>query len=468
MPNGFNTRREGLLKLFIREVSFPFFARRDGLGGIMDRLGELRESQFWPMERILDLQERRLKALLVHAYEHTAYYRGLFDLSGFNPYAFRHADELARIPALTKELIRDNLKDLVADTLGAHEIHAAETGGTSGVKMRFFRDNACLAMKQAAVHRFDSWAGWDVGERMGLVWPAGQDYLGGGTWKSRVRNAFYRRVIAYPAAVMDDGSSEAFIRELKRRRPAMVTAFTSPICELARYMVRTGAAGTTVKGVVSTGEPLYPHQRKLIEEAFGCLVFDSYRSREAGPMAQECGAHEGMHINAECLYVETVPRLGFMEGRPGAGAVLVTDLVNYGMPLIRYDMGDLGVMSGRACPCGRGLPLMENVAGRVADTFVTPQGRLIPTAALVLYLVDEAPGLMGQMQMVQDAPDHLTLRLTKDPMPSEGVLEHQKRMIEKLFGPGMRLTYEFVDRIPREGSGKYLFARRLIPGPGRG
>jgi phenylacetate-CoA ligase len=319
-------------------------------------------------------------------------------------------------------------------------------------------------VKQAAVHRFDSWAGWDLGERMGLVWPARQDYLGYSTLKSRVKNALYKRIIVYPAAVMDDGSNEAFLRALGKRRPAMVVAFTSPICELARYMGRRGIEGISVKGVVCTGEPLYQHQRKLVEEAFGCRVFDSYRSREAGPMAQECSAHEGMHINAECLYVETVPR----EWHADAGAVLVTDLMNYGMPLIRYDMGDLGVMSGRACPCGRGLPLLENIVGRSADTFVTPQGRLISTHALIVYLVDEAPGLMGQMQVVQDAPESLTLRLTKDPMPSEKLMEHQKRMIEMLFGPGMRITYEFVDRIPREKSGKYLFAKRLPFGPGDG
>jgi phenylacetate-CoA ligase len=454
-----------MLENFIKHVTFPYFARREGLPGIMEEMAELEKSQFWHRDRIYELQIRRLKKLLVHAYENTVYYKNIFYYSGFNPYSFRHADELAKIPVLTKDIIRENLKDLVAGNFRIDELHRAETGGTSGVKMRFYRDNMCLTIKEAGIYRFGRWAGWDFGKNMGMVWPAHQDLAGYRTFKSRLKNPFYKRLVFYPAAIMDDSSNEQYLHELVRKRPTMILAFSSPIYELARYIRRRSIENISVKGIVTTGEPLYEAQRRVIEEAFHCLVFDSYRSREAGPLAQECSVHEGMHINAECLYLEADSQNDLAGCGDGIGPVLVTDLMNYGMPLIRYDTGDLGSLSDKTCSCGRGLPLLSTIVGRATDTFISPKGSYIPTIALVMYLVNAAPDLIGQMQVVQDALDHLVFRFTNDPLPSEKVLEHQRKIIEKLFGKEMRISYEFVHEIPKEKSGKYLYAKRLIARP---
>lgn len=142
-----------MLRNVIKSVTFPLIARREGLGGIMGNLRSLEESQFWPCHRIAELQRDRLKRLLVHAYENTDFYQKRFDEAGFNPYTFRYPDQLIKIPVLTKEQIRDNMPGLIARNYGPDDIHYAETGGTSEVKMRFYRDNKCLSMKEAAAHR---------------------------------------------------------------------------------------------------------------------------------------------------------------------------------------------------------------------------------------------------------------------------------------------------------------------------
>lgn len=454
-----------MTNLFIKNVTFPIFARREGLGGIMRHMRFLEESQYWPRERILDLQQARLKSLMIHAYENTEFYRKRLDDAGFNPYTFRYPDQLRKIPIVTKDQIRENLKGMMARNFRADEIHTSQTGGTSGVKMIFYRDNRCLTGKEASLHRFDKWAGWDFGRYMGLVWPAHQDFIGYNTFKSKIRNHFYKRLVIFPAAVMDDASCSDYLVKLRRTLPTMILAFSSPIHELAKYMERNGVSDIRVQGIVTTGEPLYDYQRELVSRMFHCDVQDSYRSREAGPMAQECQAHEGMHINAEYLHIDidyqNLP--GWSEGQ--TGNVIVTDLLNYGMPLIRYDMGDVAVMNGRSCSCGRGLPLIDKVMGRALDVLVTPKGNLISTIALVMYLVNGAPGLIGQMQVIQDRNDHLTFRMTRDPLPSKEVMDHQKRIVGKLFGEEMGITYEYVDSIARENSGKYMFAKRMVPLP---
>lgn len=455
-----------MLKYLIQRVTFPLLAYRDGLYGIMKDLSELEESQYWPEERLLNLQRDRLKILLIHAFENTIFYKKRFNDSGFNPYTFKYMDELLGIPILTKDQIRENVKGMIARNYRDDEIHLSETGGTSGVKMRFYRDNKCLSKKEAAIHRFGKWTGWDIGEYMGLVWPAHQDFIGCHTWKSKIKNEFYRRQVIFPAAIIDDRMCEAYVRELLKKRPSMILAFSSPIHELARYMEKKGIDDVYLKGIISTGEPFYEHQRKLVSKVFHCDVFDSYRSREAGPMAQECEAHQGMHINAEYLYIELDNN---QKTRPdegeSTGEVVVTDLLNYGMPLIRYNMGDMAVMKKTSCTCGRGLPMIDRIVGRSLDVFVTPEGKLISTIALVMYLVNGAPGLIGQMQVIQNTSDHLTFLMTKDPLPTKTVMDHQKKIVAMLFGDEMKITYEFVDDIPREKSGKYLFAKRLIPIP---
>jgi len=442
---------------FVKHISSPMIYRRDGLKGFFVFLKELEQTQYWSRDQIIDYQIQKLKTLLVHAFMNTDYYRKLFNEADFDPVRFKELNDLRKIPTLSKNEIRDNLRSLRANNYRSTGIHEAETGGTTGVKMKFFRDNDCLSPKEAALFRFDKWTGWDFGERMGIVWTAQQDYVGHWTLKAKIKNALSLRQVVFPAAIMDEESISNYVKQLMVKKPTMIKAFASPIYEVAKYIRDNKIENIKLKGVITTGEPLYKHQRKAISGAFHCEVFDSYRTREAGPVAQECELHNGMHINAESLYVESVAPQdpGIVEG--DLKEIVITDLLNYGMPLIRYKMGDLGVLANEVCPCGRGLPLIKRMEGRVLNTLYTPDKRRITAGSLVLYLVDEAPGLLGQVQIVQDENDHLTIRLTKEPPPTEEIRNYQIRTVRRLFGDDMKVSFEEVDRINRDPSGKYLF-----------
>ena len=448
---------ESIYRQFIKHVSFPLIAYREGLPNILKHLKQLEKSQYWPLERIQHDQFMKIKSILIHAYENTEFYRKRFDESGFDPMTFRDISEFAQIPLLSKKDIRENLKALVAKNYVTKQLHTAETGGTTGVKMRFYRNNECLAPKEASLLRFEKWAGWDIGDKIGIVWTAQQDYVGNWTLKSKIKNALYGRQVVFPAAIVDKELMNSYVNQLIVKRPTIIRAFTSPILEVAKYIETKKIEHIKLKGVITTGEPLYDYQRNVISNAFDCEVFDSYRARETGPIAQECNIHKGLHINAESLYVETVKTDDIRVNEEGLGEIVVTDLLNYGMPLIRYKMGDYGILSEAACCCGRSLPLLSKIIGRTADTLRTPQGKKITAGSLVLYLVDNAPGLIGQMQIIQDEIDHLLIKLTNDPRPSSKIIEYQRKTINRLFGDGMRTTFELVDEIPLEKSGKYRF-----------
>lgn len=445
---------------FVEKISFPLIAKRDGLKGFQEYFTNFQKSQHWSIDRIKEKQLDHLKRLLIHAYENTSYYRKLMNEAGFNPSSFSDFSDLRKLPILTKDIIRDNLDDLISTTHQKKQLHTSETGGTTGIKFQFFRDNACLAPKEAALFRFEYWTGWRFGERMGLVWPASQDYVGHYSLKARIKNEFYKRQVVFPAAVMDEKNIIDYLQLLKKKKPTMIRAFSSPIFELSKFIIDHKIENFSLKGIITTGEPLYSHQREKIEKAFQCKVFDSYRCREVGSVAQECEHHQGMHINADGLYLEV--NHSDKDSNSPMSEIVITDLWNYGMPLIRYQMGDYGVLSDTTCSCGRNLPMIKQITGRTSDIFYTPEKKIVQGISLVLYLVDNAPGPLGKVQIIQDKLDHIILRYTPNPPLTSEIKTYQENKIRELFGSGMHLTFEEVNDIPRSQSGKYLFGINMI------
>ena len=446
---------------FVKKISYPLINWRDGIRGIYKHLDFFENTQYLPLDELERIQFLRLKKIIAHAYENTTFYKKRFDNAGFNPYGMSSPEELESVPILTKEDIRENLPEMLAQNFSQKELHSSETGGTTGVKIVFYRDNYCLAPKAAATIRCERWTGWDIGERVGLVWPARQDYVGAYTIKAKIKNDLTERYITLPAAVLSESDIHDYCQQLKKYKPTKIRCFPYSLYLVARYILENSITGICTKGVIATGEPLYDHQREAIEKAFNCRVFDSYGSRETALIAQECEYHNGMHINMECVFIEFLDENGNGVGRGELGRIIVTDLLNYGMPLIRYDLGDLGVPLEKKCPCGRSLPLMGGIEGRVVDEIVLPSGKKVSSITLVLYLVDNGP-LVGQVQIIQDAIDHLTIKLTNNPLPDETVFKYYLDTTKELLGKEIRVDFEIVDEILREPSGKYRFVKSLL------
>jgi phenylacetate-CoA ligase len=170
-------------------------------------------------------------------------------------------------------------------------------------------------------------------------------------------------------------------------------------------------------------------------------------------LAAECEAHEGMHLQDENLLVEVAR--GGKQASPGeTGDVLVTDLHNYGMPLIRYQNGDLARMgSGARCPCGRGLGKLERVEGRRADTLRDREGNVVPGIVFHVLFSDTSRDLVRQFQAVQRASGEVVLRVVRGRQWSQERFD----VVATRFGEylrGLPFTVEFPDRIPPAANGK--------------
>jgi phenylacetate-CoA ligase len=221
----------------------------------------------------------------------------------------------------------------------------------------------------------------------------------------------------------------------------------------AEFVRRQGHGPIRPKGVITSAMILHDWQRRVIEEVFACKVTNRYGCEEVSLIACECERHEGLHVNSDGVFVELV-RDGRPVGPGEPGSVVVTDLTNRAMPMIRYQVGDVASWAGRACSCGRGLPLLERIEGREADYVTTAGGELVSGISLTENFAMLVPGI-AQLQIVQEEVDHFTFRIVRGDEFGPESLARISDLVAERFGPETRYECEYVEAIPQEPSGNY-------------
>ena len=213
----------------------------------------------------------------------------------------------------------------------------------------------------------------------------------------------------------------------------------------------------TFDSMIVSAEMLLPGKREILEETFRGKVFDRYGCREVSVIASECEYHSGLHVNADALIVEVEPAPNLPAGM---GRVLVTDLLNRSMPLIRYEIGDLASLdSDMRCPCGRSLPLIGNIQGRTSDFLRLPSGRMIAGPSLALLAADMND--VRQVQFIQADPAHVTLKVVAGNGYCQRTEEELRRRMQPYLEQESSLTIVTADSIPSEPSGKYRFVKTI-------
>jgi phenylacetate-CoA ligase len=441
-----------------KRLIIPLWDLKDGYS-YGETLRSLEASQHWPPERLRELQWERLKSLLRHAYTYSPFYRRRFEESGLSPEGMKSWDDFSKLPILSKDDIRDNLKEILATNIPRKELVPKRTGGSTGVALRLFVDRKGMNLKRAATIRHNRWTGYEPGDKVAMIWgnpPVGKSR------RAYLRNMLVERAIFLDTLKMDEESMRRFVSEIRSHRPRYLMGHAHSIFIFARFLESEKIDDLQFDSVISTAMALSEKERRTIERVFGGEVYDRYGCEETSIIASECGKHQGLHINAEGIYLEVTREGGPAEN--SLGAILLTDLVNYGMPIIRYRVEDVGILSVRTCACGRGLPLLGEVRGRTSDFIVTPEGRLVFGISVLDNLTIHIPGFK-QAQIVQEETDHLHFRIVKGEGFSEESLTAFRRELPSYFGEAMRYSWEFVDEIPRESSGKYRFTISKVKNP---
>jgi phenylacetate-CoA ligase len=435
-----------------RHVIAPLWAWKES-SPYLRHLRNLEKSQYRPLDEVRRDQFTRLKQLLDHAAQNCPFYAERLAQAGAMPDTIHSWDDLARIPVLTKDDIRASKERMVARNMPKEKLEPKKTSGSTGVSLSFFVDEDSLQWKRACAIRHDRWAGWDIGERVGAIW-GNLDVSK--NWRVWLKNQLLYRYMPLDTLKMDETAILSFYRKVRRKKPTLLFGHAHSLYLFARFLQDNTLGGIRPRGIISTAMVLHDYERALIEEVFDCKVTNRYGCEEVSLIACECEAHQGLHVNMDTLVVECL-----RDGRPAGpgepGALVVTDLTNYGMPFIRYQVGDTARMAEKPCSCGRSYPLIQSLEGRIADYVRTPQGDYISGISLTENFAMVLEGVK-QMQIVQNELDHLLFRVVQGEGGRVEELEQDiARLVRQRFGETMRHDIEYVDSIQSETSGKYRF-----------
>jgi phenylacetate-CoA ligase len=434
--------------------------RKTARRSFREKFRGLMESQWWPADELKASQEEKLRALIAHAYQHVPYYRRIFDQRGLRPEDIQQLSDLRKLPFLTKEALRDNFDEMVARNVDAGKLTLQHTSGSTGRPVKVYWDRDCMEMERAVVWRHKHWGGWRP--ESSRVSASGLRVVplerqNGPPW----RYSWSEKRLFLSGYHLTPENLQGYVDELKRRRLEFLEGYPTNLHILASFLEQKGDY-IPFKAVFTSSETLYEHQRELIEERFQCKVFDFYGLTERAASAQECAEHDGYHVNVENTVLEIVNAKGGEAGPGESGEIVGTCLSNYAMPIIRYCTGDLAVAgTGRRCPCGRGLPLLQRIGGRFNDIITTPDGRWL--SSLILIAPFKYIPAIREYRIVQEALDRVTVQIVKQGGYSAQDTQKLVGKLQSIIGAGVTISVEFVDDIPRTTGGKRLFVVSKVP-----
>jgi phenylacetate-CoA ligase len=441
-----------MLTWLSKHVFFPLWEIKDGARR-RQYLRELSTSQWLDADTIYKQQWDRVREAVAYAFMHCPYYQERFAGAGFDG-TLHDWREFQCLPLLTKLDIRENGDRLLSREFRREDLVETRTGGSTGTALTLYFDKRCQEMRNAAAMRSDQWAGWDIGVKVAALWgnPPVAD-----TPRKKLRNMLHDRTIYFDTMDVDEKSLTEFITHWRKFRPKVFFGHSHSIYILAKYLEEQDIHDIRPKGIISTSMMLLDPERRLIEDVFQCQVTNRYGCEEVGLIASECERHEGFHLNIDHVVVEFLREDGTEAAPEEEANIVVTDLINRGMPLIRYRIEDMGVPSDRICSCGRGLPLMERVTGRRADFLKRPDGSLVAGVSLVERTLTAIPGI-EQMQLVQDELHKLCVKVVKDSSFNEASEHKLQNEFREVFGAEITVEIQYVPALEQTQSGKYRFA----------
>jgi phenylacetate-CoA ligase len=387
-----------------------------------------------------------------HAAATSPFYQRRFAEAGIDPGGVNRIEDLAGLPLLTKNDVREHLPEILSSAYRREDLVEARTGGSTGVALQIYCDARGVEVRNAAALRSDRWSGWRLGQPIAAVWGNPPRAV---TLKNRIRGLLKDRVIYLDTMRVDDAVIDQFLAEWKTLRPGMLYGHAHSLFLLCESLRKRGLT-LAPTGIVATSMMLIAQEREVIEAVCGTKVTNRYGCEEVSLIACECEQHRGMHLNAESNIVEFLRDDGTPCAPGEDGRIVVTELVNRGMPMLRYEVGDRGVPGDRTCPCGRGLPLMEHVTGRVADFLVATDGHRVAGISIIENTLTKLPGIR-QMQVIQEAARLLQVNLVPGPGYGPGTVADLSRALQGYLGDTVVVQLSEVATIPQEKSGKYRF-----------
>jgi phenylacetate-CoA ligase len=431
---------------------------------------EFLDSMKWSRERLESLHRERLDSLLRHAAKEIPYYRERVS-----------SPELSAFPILRKEDIHAHFEQMMEPLLLA-EYHAPQrpkgyswvevkTGGTTGTPTTVIHDADFRDWGRAGRLFSQSMCGFPIGTPFFMLWGSMRDINDAkDSLQKRVLNSLLQ-VRPLNAFLMDAARMTSYAKEINESSIDHLMAYVDAAYQLARFIEKSGSRVRPIKSVMACAGTVTDEFRATLSRVFGARVHNKYGSRECTDMACECAAG-GFHIYSTGVHIEIVDDRGEPVPAGTTGRILVTLLQNRRFPIIRYEIGDIGALSAKTCPCGSPLPLLERVEGRISEVITSAAGTYVsPVFIRHVIGVTHNDGSIERFQFVQTGEFTYTLAMQVDAALAAGRFEETvaslRRDLEAVLGAGAKLDVERIAEIPPGESGKFQYVRNLHRGPRR-
>jgi phenylacetate-CoA ligase len=427
-----------------------YYLARWRYGPDTERLvAEALERESWGSSQWKAWQEDRLALVLHRAATQVPYYREHWANRR------RHGDRasweyLENWPVLEKNSVRENTSAFVAEDCDLRAMFHEHTSGSTGKPLSLWWSKDTVrkwyALIEArcrywnGVSRRDRWA--MVGGQ--LVTPVSQRQPPFWVWNKGLNQLYLSSYHLAPDLMGH------YLRAMSRYRVTYLYGYTSSLYALAQAVLESGRQDITMAVAITNAEPVYDYQRRTIAEAFNCPVRETYGMSEIVATASECTAGR-LHLWPEAGWVEVIEN-GCLLPPGTSGDLVCTGLLNADMPLIRYRTGDRGALADEPgiCQCGRTLPVIGRIDGRVDDILYTMDGRSI--GRLDPLFKGDLP--IHEAQIIQEALDCVRVRY----VPATGFANYHERLIiervKSRFGL-VNVIMEPLDEIPRGPNGKF-------------
>jgi len=393
-----------------------------------------------------------LRAILDHAKNNVVYYSGLY----VNPNELNDKDLfdcLEEMPLLTKDIINEKIDDLQTSKMSLGS-YWNTSGGSTGRPIMIKQDYRYLACSRHITHEQKRLVGFNWGDRFIKIWGDDREIF---TGKHSIRENFVfylKNMTLINSFQMSNQKKIAALNEIKSSSPQLIVSYVQSIYDLACFAEDNSISGFSVGAIIVSAGTLYPFMRNKIEDVFGAQVFNRYGSREVGNISISTPNEPAMKIS-KGVWVEVVDSKGQVLPDGVEGEIVVTSLINYSMPLIRYRIGDRGVLGVRTDPKGNSYKVLENVTGRSVDLFTTENGDKVDGEYFTHLIYFK--NWINRFQFIQKDLNSILVRLElKDSAPDSDLKEIEKK-IKAVMGDKCQVKYEFVSKIIDPPSGKFRF-----------
>lgn len=406
-------------------------------------LRQARNNQWLSLSELQELQAKRLRAIVKHAYDNTEFYHRKFRDADVRPEDIKTVEDLKKVPITTKQELREySTTSMIARGVDLDKCLITETSGSTGIPTKVVYDPPANDFSKAINLRSHMENGLTFTSRWAII--ADPHHFPRPT-------LFQKLGILSPNWISAFEPVEKQLEFLQKFKPEILSGYASSIQILAKKIKEERITDISPKTVITTSELLTPSARSLIDSVFNLKMIDHFGCVELNRTAWECSEHAGYHIDVDAVVMEFIAN-GEAVSPGERGNIVYTGLYNYAMPLIRYNIEDVGVPSDDSCPCGRGLPLMKLIEGRSDSFMCNPEGEIFSPIIWTL-IMRKIPGV-GQFKAIQERRDFIRVQIVKGEEFTDATANHVIHDVKEVMGEDMLVDIEIVEEIPRESSGK--------------